>query len=140
MANEIIKKFKMPVNQLPPVSPENTYSVRYRVISEDKNRTSHWSPIFNINGTPVALVSGTLYQNGDSINIVWDDEQNRPEYDIFVKFDGGSYFYHGTSPIHTYSFLKKTYTSVRVLVQIAGSVKEVVPALKIFESDTLSLV
>ena len=49
MANEIIKKIKIAQNDLPTInSITEKYDVRYRVISEDKNRTSHWSPSFTL--------------------------------------------------------------------------------------------
>ena len=40
MANKILR---IPRNQLPPVESDNVYSVRFRIISEDKNRISPWS-------------------------------------------------------------------------------------------------
>ena len=125
---------------MPPVQSDNKYSVRFRLISEDKNRVSHWSPIFVIDSTTPVSVQGSVVVNGSIITAVWGDEEDRPEYDVFVKFDGGSYAYHGTTPIHTYSFLKGAATSnVRVTVQITGAVKEINNTLKIFESSITSL-
>lgn len=46
-----IKKITIKSSDLPsPIGDETslTYNVRYRVISEDKNRFSHWSPITNL--------------------------------------------------------------------------------------------
>jgi hypothetical protein len=137
MTNKILR---IPRNQLPPVQSDNKYSVRFRLISEDKNRVSHWSPIFVIDSTTPVSVQGGVVVNGSIITAVWGDEEGRPEYDVFVKFDGGSYAYHGTSPIHSYSFLKGAATSnVRVTVQITGAVKEINNTLKIFESNITSL-
>jgi hypothetical protein len=49
MANETIKKFKTPLSDLPAVNSETQgYSLRYRIVSDDKNRISHWSPIYLI--------------------------------------------------------------------------------------------
>lgn len=49
MANEIIKKLKIPYNDLPTIDSINEgYSLRYRVVSSDRNRVSHWSPIYLI--------------------------------------------------------------------------------------------
>jgi hypothetical protein len=136
-----VKKAIIPKKSLPPVDSETAgYVVRYRIISEDKNRTSHWSPTFVTNAVPTETVIGALSITSSIITAVWDDELNRPAYDIFVKFDAGSFFYHGTSPIHTYSFLNTGTTSVHVKVQIASSVKEVKESLVIFDSGVESLV
>jgi hypothetical protein len=139
--SEIIKKAKILKEFLPPVDSESLgYVVRYRVISEDKNRTSHWSPTFVTNPISVESVSGALSITSSIITAVWGDELNRPSYDVFVKFDSGSFFYHGTTPVHTYQFLNTGTTSVHVKVQIASSIKEVKAGLVIFDSGLESLV
>ena len=136
-----VKKAVVPKESLPPVDSETAgYVVRYRIISEDKNRTSHWSPTFVTNAVPTETVSGALSITSSIITAVWGDELNRPAYDIFVKFDSGAFAYHGTSPTHTYSFLNAGTTSVHVKIQIASSVKEVKESLVIFDSGVESLV
>lgn len=50
MAN--VKKITIGVDELPFIQSDSEslyYSTRYRVISEDRNRFSHWSPIYRIN-------------------------------------------------------------------------------------------
>jgi hypothetical protein len=136
-----VKKAIVPKESLPPVDSETAgYVVRYRIISEDKNRTSHWSPTFVTNAVPTETVNGALSITSSIITAVWDDELNRPQYDVFVKFDSGAFAYHGTSPTHTYSFLNTGTTSVHVKIQIASSVKEVKESLVIFDSGVESLV
>ena len=136
-----VKKAIVPKESLPPVDSETAgYVVRYRIISEDKNRTSHWSPTFVTNAVPTETVIGALSITSSIITAVWDDELNRPQYDVFVKFDSGAFAYHGTSPTHTYSFLNTGTTSVHVKIQIASSVKEVKESLVIFDSGVESLV
>ena len=140
MADAGIKQIRIPKNELPPVDLNNSYILRYRIISEDKNRVSHYSPMINVAANIIETVSGTLVKNGTYSTAIWDDATNNPKYDIFVKFDGGSYYYHGTSPIHTYSFLNTGTTSVRVAVQTEGITKTRNTALTIFESSVVSLV
>ena len=54
-----VKKAIIQKESLPPVDSESAgYVVRYRIISEDKNRTSHWSPTFVTNAVPVISVNG----------------------------------------------------------------------------------
>jgi hypothetical protein len=97
-------------------------------------------PTFITNSAPVEADTGALSITATIITAVWGDELNRPSYDIFVKFDSGVFSYHGTSPIHSYSFLNTGTTSVHVKIQISSSIKEVKPGLVIFDSGVLSLV
>ena len=136
-----IKKAIILKSSLPAINSNTSgYAVRYRIVSEDKNRTSHWSPIVDTNSVQIQSVSGALSITSTIITAVWGDELNRPAYDIFVKFDSGAFVYHGTSTVHSYSFLKTGTTSVHVKVQVASSVKEVKTALVIFDSGIESLV
>ena len=136
-----VKKAIIQKESLPPIDSESAgYVVRYRIISEDKNRTSHWSPVFVTSAVPTTSVEGALSITSSIITAVWDDELNRPSYDVFVKFDSGSFFYQGTTPIHTYQFLNVGTTSVHVKVQIASSIKEIKAGLVIFDSGAESLV
>jgi len=139
------QKVRLPSSDLPEVSrlSDGTYGyiVRYRIISEDQNRFSHWSPIRELPMLPVTSVDGQVVANGSIVQIVWGDEADRPNYDVFVKFDGGDYFYHGTAPTHQYSLLAP-YDSltVQVAIQISSSEKERSDFLTIFESVEEDLV
>ena len=109
--------------------------VRYRIISEDQNRFSHWSPIIQLEVPTVTQVAGEVVESGNIIQTVWGDEENRPNYDVFVNFDNSGYSYHGTTPIHTYSFLSNiSYSSVKVAIQVASIEKERASSITIFES------
>lgn len=47
MANEKLKKIIIPLAKLPAsTTVPNSFVLRFRIVSEDKNRTSHWSPIY----------------------------------------------------------------------------------------------
>lgn len=136
MANKILR---IPKNQLPPVESDNIYSIRFRVISEDKNRVSHWSPIYIVDSVTPVSVSGDLVVNGPIITAVWGDEEGRPQYDVFVKFDSDPYIYHGTSPVHSYSFLNEASSTVRVAIQVVGATKTRNAGLTIWESPVTSI-
>ena len=141
MVDANIKKLRILKSSLPPIDNDTLkYNLRYRIISEDRNRTSHWSPVYSISGETIAGVSGALSVTADIITAVWGDENLRPEYDIFVKFDSGEFLYHGTSKVHSYAFLNTGTTTVRVKVQIVSSKKEIKTALNIFDSGIVSLV
>ena len=140
MADANIKKTRILKSSLPPVDFDTLkYNTRYRVISEDKNRTSHWSPIYNSDGVSIIGTSGALSATDEIITVVWGDENLHPEYDIFVSFDGDPFFWHGTSAVHSYSFLNEGTTTVRVKIQLASSKKEIKAGLEIFDSGSLNL-
>jgi len=141
MADANIKKTRILKSALPPVDFDTlAYNARYRVISEDKNRTSHWSPIYNSDGANVIGTSGALSITEEIITAVWGDENLHPGYDIFVSFDSGAFFWHGTSSLHSYSFLNEGTTTVRVKIQLVSSKKEIKTGLGIFDSGSQSLI
>jgi hypothetical protein len=141
MPDANIKKVRIPKSFLPPVDSDNlAYNLRYRIISEDKNRTSHWSPVYNVDGISVAGTSGALSITQTIITAVWGDENLHPAYDIFVSFDGDPFFWHGTSSVHSYSFLNEGSTTVQVKVQLVSSKKVIKEALSIFDSGSEFLV
>lgn len=104
MASEPVKKFRVPISDLPPISSENEgYSVRYRFISTDRNRTSHWSPVYLI-VPDFTYVPGNIYfhKAGNISSVAWDAVEitkvvgaetysirKALEYDIWVRWDRG---------------------------------------------------
>ena len=141
MPDSNIKKLRILKSSLPPVDHgTGKYNIRYRVISEDRNRTSHWSPIFNSDGSNVIGTSGALSITQEIITAVWGDENLHPAYDIFVSFDGNPFYWHGTSSVHSYSFLNEGSTTVQVKVQLVSSKKQIKAALNIFDSGEEFLV
>ena len=141
MADANIKKTRILKSTLPPVDFDTLkYNTRYRIISEDKNRTSHWSPIYNSNGTSVVGTTGALSISEEIITAVWGDENLHPAYDVFVSFNGNPFFLHGTSAVHSYSFLNEGTTTVRVKIQLASSKKQIKAGLGIFDSGSQPLI
>ena len=69
-----IKKAKIPVDELPPISSETEgYSLRYRVISEDKNRVSHWSPLYLVKPEYTYVPGSIQFSSGNQVaSITWD--------------------------------------------------------------------
>jgi len=96
MADEVIKKIKITQDTLPTInSITGKYDIRYRVISEDKNRTSHWSPIINLD-PQYTYVSGNIDIVSSGITTVaWDTVtikvgaqtiRQAKDYDVWVKW------------------------------------------------------
>ena len=141
MADAGIKRVIIKKSSLPAVDSNKVgYVFRYRVVSEDKNRTSQWSPINLVLDNSITSVAGTVQVSSSVISAVWGDELNRPKYDVFVGFDGATATYHGTTPIHSYQFIKTGTTNVRVIIQVESSEKTLNANLQIYNSGLVSLV
>jgi hypothetical protein len=135
------KRIIIPRESLPPVNQESRgYFVRFRITNENRNRFSYWSPIFSVGIAEPQNVSGDVVVLGSIISVVWDDAEERPRYDIFVKFDSGEYFYHGTSPTHSYQLINEGVSTVQVAIQIEASKKERNEFFTIYESSSVPLV
>jgi hypothetical protein len=153
------KKVTIEKKDLPPLTSNGEYLIRYRIISEDKNRTSHWSPIYTLDATRVwneeeeefdsliKSVTANIEVTPSDIIVTWGDVNKAALYDIFVsyKISGtwSSYFFHGSSPIHTYGFLQPRVlddigygaTDIRIAVQLAGIEKNTSPTLTISTAE-----
>jgi hypothetical protein len=140
-----VKKVTIEKKDLPPLSPDGKYLLRYRIISEDKNRTSHWSPVYGLNASSfIEDVSGDLQMSSSSLAVtaVWGESRWNASYDIFISFGvynvGTStivwedYFYGGSFTAQSYSFLRTApVTDVRVKIQLSGIEKTLSPVLEI---------
>lgn len=100
MADPGIKKAAVEQARLPEISvPAEGYFLRYRIISEDRNRISHWSPIFLLQPNYTYQSGNTaIGKQADHVNLIWDPVQilkdnnfirNAVEYDIWLKWDRG---------------------------------------------------
>lgn len=154
MADANIKKVKINKSELPAIiGADFTYNIRYRIISEDKNRSSHWSRIYNISATnqvpavnlTYSYVKETVTTSGGTntalrINWIVPSTLNINTFDIFVKRDAGSYSYYGTSYTNTYVVLREsTETLIQILVQAPTYPKAVTTAAKLFETAAITV-
>ena len=91
-----VKKAIVPKESLPPVDSETAgYVVRYRIISEDKNRASHWSPITTIDPQYVYVPGEITIVSSGITTVVWDTVtikignqviRQAKDYDVWVKW------------------------------------------------------
>jgi hypothetical protein len=94
MDNGKVKKVTILKKDLPPVNSDNQYAIRYRIVSDDKNRVSHWSPVYLLDATEPATTSAnitktTSYNGTDvTITVTWTDISGAKSYDVFTR----SYF------------------------------------------------
>jgi hypothetical protein len=140
MADQGIKKVIIPKASLPPAGKNREYLVRYRIASQDKNRYSHWSPIYKVIGKELTLVEGVIQKVGSIIMVAWAGAQDVSSYDIFVKYDDQTtYTYHGSSTSNNYSIINQGTSMAYIAVQIGGIFKERKDSNTIY-TDSISLV
>lgn len=143
MADAGIKKVVIAKNTLPSVTSDNKYLVRYRIVSEDRNRVSGWSPVFQLDAKiPTTLASNNVTHSISNklVSLAWIDPEARNSYDIFVKSDAGAYQYHGTATSQSYGFLTNATSSIQFSIQVSSISKEKSEILEIYESNTISLI
>jgi hypothetical protein len=96
MADQNIKKFIIKQDDLPTIdSLTQKFNVRYRIISEDKNRLSHWSPILSIDPEYIYVPGNINIVSSGITTVVWDTVtikigtntiRQAKDYDVWVKW------------------------------------------------------
>jgi hypothetical protein len=98
MADPGIKKTTIKYSDLPALSVASEgYTVRYRVISEDRNRKSHWSPVVSVI-PEYTFDEGEIdfFKSGNVVTSTWDTVaikkgttiiDRATEYDVWIKCD-----------------------------------------------------
>ena len=89
-----VKKVVIGRDELPAVDLDTrSYNVRYRLISEDRNRISHWSKIYNLVSpiiTPITEYALVITNSHDLVTVTWNADQ-APEtayFDVWVRWVG----------------------------------------------------
>jgi hypothetical protein len=121
VADKGIKNVVIKKDLLGKVTSSNSRIVRFRIVSEDKNRKSAYSKIFITGSDVVIFGPGDVNPIGNSIFVNWSVGQGSTQlqYDIFAGFDGATPTYRGSTSSQNYSFLKQGTQSVRVVVQVS---------------------
>lgn len=93
MADKNIKKVVIPKSELPSVDLNNLkYNVRYRIVSEDKNRISYWSKIYSVTAPPVTLLDYTVFTRTSDklLYATWNPkaDQGITAFDLYIKWVG----------------------------------------------------
>jgi hypothetical protein len=142
MADKGIKNVIIKKDLLGKVTSSNSRVVRFRLISEDKNRKSAYSKIFITGSEAVIIGPGDLNIIGNSIILNWATGQISIQivYDVFAGFDGATPAYIGSTGSQNYSFLKNGTQSVRVIVQASSITPKLSPSLEVYDSGIVSLV
>lgn len=137
--NVVIKK-----ELLGKVTSSNAKILRFRIVAEDKNRKSAYSPIFSTQSYQIAPGIGRIIPDPDSntIEARWSsgDVSTQILYDVFIGFDSAEPIYKATTGSTSYLFLNTGTTSVRVVVQAESINPKLSEELIIFDSGAVSLV
>ena len=138
MADAGIKQVTVIQENLPPVTISDNqmlYFLRYRITTEDKNRQSHWSPIYRIPLPPVSekLSAYSAEQlkafvrigpSTDLMRVDWtipEEIKNLKEFDIYYSFDNDPFIFGSTVSSNNYSIIipiGQTFQVFRVAIQI----------------------
>lgn len=158
-----IKKVRVSRDNLPPINAdEGTYIVRYRIISNDRNRISHWSPQFAVSPTPIDFEAAedkniAIEVAGPTLVIKWNvsakaqEEFNKnpnlelTSYDVYLAWGTSP---TGTDPLGYYATLSGNYItipiptgkeSVRVAVQAITYPRRYTASVAIADSGVVAL-
>jgi len=68
------------------------YTIRYRVVSEDRNRTSHWSPMHTFQKDipteePLSVDGEVVFISERQVSATWAETNTNTVYEIFIKWD-----------------------------------------------------
>lgn len=136
-----IKRVVIPNSELIPVDGSNQYLVRFRVLSDDRNRFSEWSPIFSVAGGGIVFTPRVAsFMSGSVVNIIWEGIPDGVEYDIFVGYNGQQPSYHGTTAERRYLFINSPEQDYKFTIQLSSISKTYDELLQIFESELIDVV
>lgn len=164
-------KFIIPLNQLPPPvgastqylgeAITGTQKFRFRVISEDRNTISYWSPVFKIinqrqiNPYLNQFNASAIYDSRDDyISVALSSDSTEyteflKDYDIFVEWDNGGYVFYNRMNANGIKIANSGTSTVRIKGQYPSQYIEKddgtlepqeTGLLEVFETETLSLV
>jgi hypothetical protein len=144
MADNNIKKVIILKKDLPQFyGSDQEYVVKYRIITEDKNRTSHWSPNYKLPVAPVTAIDYRIAveQSHDMINAVWTpNSTTKSEFDIYVKWDSDPWQFISTVFTTSYStIIKSGAAHFQLAVQVPTFPKERFSGATLFESTQINV-
>lgn len=138
-----VKKIIVPRSQLIPVDGANQALVRFRILSDDRNRFSEWSSIFSLTSGGVLDIPSAIFRSGAIGSIVtvgWRGLPANTSFDIFVSNDDSPMLYEGTTSDNRYVFIISGEETYQFSIQRSSISKTYDPSLQIFESEVFNVV
>ena len=157
MVDANIKKVVIPKAELPAIDSSNfSYNIRYRIISEDKNRSSYWSNVQNIEAEAAPSLYWTYVKENlksptggvvKSVRFDWhpDPEIRYTAKDVFVKRCSSSactedWEYVSTTSTDNYAFIQTgSETHVQITVQLVTYPKQINSSATLFTSTAIDI-
>jgi len=142
VADSSIKKVIIKKEDLPAFNGvTQAYTVRYRVVSEDKNRTSHWSPYYSVAKESPEQVSCSVQVVENSVTMIWKQPTSTvKQYDIYFKLNNESWNYIASSTSTQFSTLiDEGATTIQVAIQLPTYPRQYFPLAAIFTSAQITL-
>ena len=125
MADQAIKKATVPKADLPAFNGKtNKYSVRYRIVSEDKNRYSQWSPYYSLSVDPTLPVKCSVSVTNRVVDMVWENKGDQiiVSYDIYFKYGSEDWKYMETTFTNQYkTIIPESVSASTLLVSLHRS-------------------
>lgn len=143
MPDSKIKKVVIKKEDLPAFNgTTQKYYVRYRVVSEDKNRFSSWSPYYSVSTLTPEQLQCSVTVNSNVVSMVWKQPvvSRIKEYDIYFKLDGADWVYISSSSSTQFSTLiADAVSTLRVAIQLPTYPKQYFSAAALFTSSPISV-
>lgn len=142
MSNPIVKKVIIKKQDLPAFNGvSQNYLVRYRIVSEDKNRSSHWSPYYSLVNPQSEQVNCSVQIIENSVTMIWKQPASTAnQYDIYFNLNGEGWTYIASSSSTQFSTLiEESNTTIQVAVQVPTYPKQYFPLAAIFTSALITL-
>lgn len=135
---------------LPPISADDEgYNLKIRLISQDRNRTSFWTPLYTVDAPAVTEIPYNMHTvntgSGKVVNLAWDDPQVNRNYDVYVKWymtagdPNAIWEYKGTTSANTYVVIDPVAHSFQVSVQTVTYPKAYSVRYSLFTSPVTNL-
>lgn len=142
MADQGVKKVIIPKKDLPALFGQTSqYIVRYRFVSDDRNRTSHWSPQYKLFVEDREDIEYSISADSalSTVNVVWNAQEDITSYDVYIKWSNEEWKFVSTVSSTSYSFLIKSgATGVQVAVQVPTFPKSRFTGSTLFETTVAS--
>jgi hypothetical protein len=123
-----IKKVRISANDLPAFGAvEEGYTLRYRVVSDDRNRFSAWSPFYFMQKTndlvlnqDFILASVSDIGTSKQLTLVWEPQAQNgiTQYDVYLKLA-----YTGTVADYQWTYLATSVNTIFNLVIPSGVIQ-----------------
>jgi hypothetical protein len=118
------------------------YILRYRVLSEDKNRNSHWSPKYKLTRSTFDSVTYSIVINSENrtATTVWTPPEGIKTFDVYIKFDDEDWQYSSTVGTNMYAvIIPLGVEDIKIAVQAPTFPKERFLNATLFESESLEV-